>query len=361
MTNNAPLRKKTFKKPYETLLFQGHLFKVLDIHEAHQRIGDLSDFHENRLYDVYEDSWRFPLYEKNTFFLYTDTDARFDMLTLEYSDEAYPDIFILGFIFAKPLTVNTYIQAHDTDNSPTLIALSDVSALNIHLFGNIHYVGGNMTCEVLWGEYNHGELHVKGNLVASYVYADDMRMYFNNVDGLYLNGGDVIYTLLPVNKDESTTLCPTALPSSCSPQAILKDGFERGHLLKASMLDLSNLPTYTITMVDQAFDAVFAVVTADTEVEGEQEVVYRALPYETDGQAKQYISKTQFNGLNYRIGVLRRLDPQSCYFYVEYYTDNTISEMEYHWVMPFDENTLLNRVAKHNFFEAVEHLLQQDT
>ncbi|MGB4811346.1 MAG: hypothetical protein WBP13_02540 [Methylophilaceae bacterium] len=359
MTDLENLHKKTFNKPYSTVLFQGHEFQVLDIHEAHRIVGELKDLKNNLLYNVYEDSWRFPVHEENAFFLYIDKEVTLEILELIYSVDDYPDLFILGIIFVKSLVVEKYIQAADTDNSPALIALSNVTARNIYLYGNVHYVGGNMTCEVVWGEYNHGELYVKGNLTATYAYADDMDMYFYCVDGLYAHSGDTIYTLLPVSNEEGDVLWLTSLPNASSPNDFLKDDFEHGQLLADSMLDLSKRPIYTKEMLDKAFEAVFARFKAETLKENPLRIFYQALPMVTNEVSYQYIFKTQAHGLTYRIGAWRDALEGAYQLMVEFYTDETLSQLEYYFQMPFDENTLMNRIAKHHIFEAVNVLLNE--
>lgn len=359
MSDLEKLRQKVFIKPYQTVLFQGHEFHVLDIHEAHQLIGELKDLQDNTIYNIYEDTWRFPLYETNTFFLFTNKEASFETLDLSYFSEAYPEIFILGLIFGKKLQVKQYIQAADTDNSPVLVALSDVSAQNIHLFGNVHYVGSNMTCEVVWGEYNHGELHVKGNLTATFAYADDMRMFFHSVNGLYGHYGDSIYTLLPVTIDGKSELYLTYLPNSCLPKDILKDDFEQGLLIKESMLDTSKIKTYGKESFDEAFEAIFAKFPTETIKVNSCEVIYQATPIDANGVKFKLISKTQLNGFNYRIVALLNIQENTYKFLIEFYTDQSLCQIEYYWELSVDENTLFNRIAKHNFFEAVTYLLSE--
>ena len=128
--------------PFETMEFGGILFKVINQQDAHAIIGDLTDFKGEKIYDVFEDTWRFPAYEKNAFFLLAQEDVEVDKFALSYSTEAVENIFILGFIFSKNFTASRYVLAYDSDNSPAMIVLGNLIAPHIHLFGNIHYIGG---------------------------------------------------------------------------------------------------------------------------------------------------------------------------------------------------------------------------
>jgi len=285
------LRHKQFVKPYDKMVVDGIEFQVIDIHEAHQLIGELTDLQGNLLYDVYDDTWRFPNYEDNPFFLYTNNEVEVEKLELVYSTNENPDIFVLGFIFGNKLESKSYILANDTDNSPALIALSDVKAQNIHLFGNIHYVGGNMACEVVMGEYNHGLLYVKGNVTANFAYADDMSMYFAKADNLYANYGNTIYTLINVIIEGENKFFQDFLPNSCLPSDILKDGFESGEFITTSMLDLVKIKKHDKSDVDATFESVFDDYSENKLSFGQSESQYHAMQYENNGLKYNFIFK----------------------------------------------------------------------
>lgn len=360
MENLEKLRHKKFVKPYDKMMVDGIEFQVLDIHEAHQLIGELTDLQGNLLYDVYDDTWSFPNYEDNPFFLYTNNEVEVEKLELVYSTNENPDIFVLGFIFGNKLESKSYILACDIDNSPALIALSDVKSQNIHLFGNIHYVGGNMSCEVVMGEYNHGLLYVKGNLTAHFAYADDMSMYFAKADNLYASYGDTIYTLIPVIIDGENKFFQEYLPNSCSPSEILKDGFESGEFITTSMLDLEKIKKYNKDDVDAAFEAVFSNYTEQKLILGDNESHYHAMQYETNGVKYNYIFKMQLAGFNYRVGVMQNIADKSYMFSLEYYTDDKFTLEKYFWELPLEGDSLISRIAIYALFESVEHLLEND-
>jgi hypothetical protein len=184
--------KRTLQKttpepvPFPEMQFNGTTFKLINRNQAHEIMGNLTDFKGGKIYDVYEDSWRFPE-EPNSFFLLAEEDVSVENLELEYSTDEQPDVFILGFIFLKNLTAEKHILAGDLDNSPALVVLGDLKASHVHLFGNVHYVGGDVDTELIWGEYNHGELFVKGSAYATLIYEKDMEMHFGgfgNVAGI---------------------------------------------------------------------------------------------------------------------------------------------------------------------------------
>ncbi|MCE7040139.1 hypothetical protein [Dyadobacter sp. CY312] len=202
-------KKKALQKatpetvPFPEIQFAGTAFKLISRNQAQEIIGNLTDFQGEKIYDVYENTWRFPE-EPNSFFLLAEEDVKVEKLELEYSTGEHPDIFILGFIFLKNLTAEKYIMAYDTDNSPALIVLGDLKASHLHLFGNVHFIGGDVHSEVIWGEYNHGELFVKGNAYAALIYENDMMLHFGgfgNVAGIV---GDQIKLYCSLTDEDET-------------------------------------------------------------------------------------------------------------------------------------------------------------
>ncbi|SEO22765.1 hypothetical protein SAMN05444671_0615 [Flavobacterium sp. CF108] len=169
---------KEEKIPFETIEFAGVTFKVINRHEAHTIIGDLTDFNNEKIYNVFEDIWRFPDYEENPIFLLAEDDVEMDSFEMDFTTEEHQDIFILGFIFKGNLNVKKLISSFDTDNSPALIVLGETKTVNLTLFGSVHYLGGGLKCDTIIGEYNHGELFVKGDVTAGLIYSDDMLMHF---------------------------------------------------------------------------------------------------------------------------------------------------------------------------------------
>ncbi len=353
------LRHQKFTKPYDKMMVDGIEFQVLDIHEAHQLIGELTDLENNIIYDVYGDTWRFPTYQDNPFFLYTSNEVEVEKLELVYSTDDNPDIFVLGYIFGGNLSSKSYISAYDIDNSPAFIALSDVKALNIDLFGNVHFIGGNVDCEVLMGKYNHGELYIKGNLKASFAYADDMRFYIANVDELQYSYGETIYTLFQVEGEDETYEVLSYLPNSSLPNNLLKDNFEGTEYYSTSLLDLNKSKKYEKSDFDAAFATIFENFTEEKEVDGFRGVIYQAFQYERDNVMQNYVSKLEKNGFSYRIGALQNPIDKNLIFIIEYFTDDTFSEINFWWEIPFDEDSNLNRIATYTFFEIIDHLLNK--
>lgn len=355
------LRQQKFIKPYNKMMVDGIEFQVLDIHEAHQLISELTDLEDNLIYNVYEDSWRFPTYVDNAFFLYTNHEVEVEKLELVYSTDDNPDVFVLGYIFGENLTSKSYISAYDMDNSPALIALSDVKAQNIDLFGNVHYIGGNVDCEVLMGKYNHGELYVKGNLKANFAYADDMRFYIANVDELQYSYGETIYTLFQVEDEDETKEVLSYLPDSCLPNDILKDDFEKGEYITTSMLALDKIKKYEKSDFDAAFATIFENFTEEKNVDGYRGVIYQAFQYERENVMQNYVSKLEKNELNYRIGTAQNSIDKSYLLIIEFFKDDTLSKINFWWEIPFeDDDDILNRIAKYTFMEIINHLQDEN-
>lgn len=170
--------------PFEFLDFCGTRLRLITRAQAHALIGNLQDLNGSVIYDVFGDTWRFPDCEgEHQVFLLAEDDVAIATLTLDYSTEENPELFILGFIFARNLHVAQGISAYDLDNSPALIVLGEAHAKLIHLFGSVHYLG-SLHCDVLAGTYNHGELIVAGSTLAKLIVSDDMRMRFERFRGV---------------------------------------------------------------------------------------------------------------------------------------------------------------------------------
>lgn len=66
------------------------------------------------------------------------------------------------------MTVEKYIYNEDTDGAAGLIVLGNLHAGNMLVGGQEIYVTGALTVdEVFWGDYNHGDLHVRGDASAT--------------------------------------------------------------------------------------------------------------------------------------------------------------------------------------------------
>uniref|UniRef100_UPI00035CD20A hypothetical protein n=1 Tax=Flavobacterium sp. WG21 TaxID=1229487 RepID=UPI00035CD20A len=217
------------KVPFETMNFAGVTFKVINRHEANTIIGDLTDFNNQKIYNVFEDTWRFPDYEDNPIFLLAEDDVEMDTFEMDYSTDENSDVFILGFIFKGNLTVKKLISSFDTDNSPALIVLGETTTTNITLFGSVHYLGGGLKCDSLLGEYNHGELFVKGDVTAWLIYSDDMWMHFErftNVQAIVNVGRpDVLICSNLTDTDGSIVTIENYLPSTHRLSDIVNDSF----------------------------------------------------------------------------------------------------------------------------------------
>lgn len=166
----------------KTILFNGATFSTLMPWQAQELLNVCKSFEDEPIYNILGDSWRFPLYNKNAFFLVAEDDVELDSLSLNYSTDEHPDIFILGFIFKKNLTAKKYIIGMDIDNSPALIVLGNVISGSIHLFGNIHYIAGNTSASTIWCKYNHGVLLLKGITNTQLLLEDDMENYIGDIN-----------------------------------------------------------------------------------------------------------------------------------------------------------------------------------
>lgn len=102
-------------------------------------------------------------------------------LDAEYERQSVFQVFVAG-----NLTVNRYISNTCIDGAAGLVVLGNLSCGNIIVGGQEIYVQNNLHVkELYWGEYNHGNLTVKGNMQAGVLVQSD---YTVSVAGAQLIG-----------------------------------------------------------------------------------------------------------------------------------------------------------------------------
>lgn len=158
---------------------------------------------------------------ENEIIAFAEGDVSLDNLYLDFvylniglNDETVRDrvamVLVQGNVSAKN------ILNEETDGAVSLIVLGNLEADNITAGGQEIYVSGNLTVhDLFWGDYNHGELIVKGSVAAKVFMASDYhfdgKRFYNkeNVSiGLLLNDDDV-------NGDYPRELMETAFQEEC--------------------------------------------------------------------------------------------------------------------------------------------------
>ncbi|WP_433763752.1 hypothetical protein [Flavobacterium ginsenosidimutans] len=351
---------KEEKVPFETIVFSGITFKVINRHEAHNIIGDLTDFNNQKIYNVFEDTWRFPDYEENPIFLLAEEDVEMDLFEMDFITEEYPDIFILGFIFKGNLTVAKLISSYDTDNSPALIVLGKTTTVNINLFGSVHYLGGGLQCDTLAGEYNHGELFVKGDLTAWLIYTDDMLFHFErftDVQAIISAGRpDVLICSNVQDTDGSVITVENYLPSTHKLSDIVDDAFlelsSYGSEILGnnyldifkeglSILDYDKKEKYSYADFRSQFINMVEVLSEKEELKENGKIVrhisgttYLFIPFDYEGKKYSQISEEISNGFNIRMRALWCHEDEEIMLILEYLDEN--GDPKYQWIN--DEN-----------------------
>lgn len=96
-----------------------------------------------------------------------------EKLNLDAPFDEIEHVFLI--LVQGDLTVEKYIYNEDMDGATGLIVLGDLQARNMLVGGQEVYVTGALTVEeVFWGDYNHGDLHVRGEASATvFVETDD--------------------------------------------------------------------------------------------------------------------------------------------------------------------------------------------
>ncbi|CAI2768141.1 conserved protein of unknown function [Flavobacterium collinsii] len=345
------------KVPFETMTFAGVAFKVINRHEAHTIIGDLTDFNNQKIYNVFEDSWRFPDYEENPIFLLAEEDVEMDSFEMDYSTEEHPDVFILGFIFKGNLTVGKCISSYDTDNSPALIVLGETTTVNITLFGSVHYLGGGLKCDSLIGEYNHGELFVKGDVTAWLIYSDDMWMHFErftNVQAIInISRPDILICSNLTTDDGSIITVENYLPSTHKLSDIVNDSFieqtqygtailgnnyyEEVFKKGLSIIDYGKTEKYQYSDFRNQFVNLIEVLSEKEEFKNNERLyrhidgtTYLFISFDYEGMKYSQISEEIENGFNIRMRGLWCHDTEEITLLLEYLDEDR--DPKYQWM-----------------------------
>lgn len=350
----SPNMSKEEKIPFETIQFAGVTFKAINRHQAHEIIGDLTNFQDQKIYNVFEDTWRFPDYEENPIFLLAEDDVEMDSFEMDFSTEEHSDIFILGFIFKGNLKVTKLISSYDTDNSPALIVLGETESVNINLFGSVHYLGGGVKCDALLGEYNHGELFVKGDVTAWLIYSDDMLMHFERFTDVQaiisVNRPDVLICSNVTDADGSILTIENYFPSTHKVSDIAADSFIEfsdygtavlDHYHDAfkeglSILDYDKTEKYAYANFREEFIKMVQVLSELEYVKhigriskkvGNNE--YSFIPFEYEGKKYSQISEEIGNGFNIKLRALWCHDDEEITLVLEYLYDD--GNPKYQW------------------------------
>lgn len=346
---------KEEKVPFETMLFSGVTFKVINRHEAHTIIGDLTDFQDQKIYNVFEDTWRFPDDEENAIFLLAEDDVEMDSFEMDFSTNEHSDVFILGFIFKGNLKVAKYISAFDTDNSPALIVFGETTTVNITLFGSVHYLGGGLKCDSLLGEYNHGELFVRGDVTAWLIYSDDMLMHFErftNIQAIVnINRPDVLVCSNVTDTDGSILTVENYFPSTHKLSDIVNDSFiedsSYGEILGnyyydvfkegTSIIDYDKTEKYSYTNFRDQFKNMVDVLSENENVKNDgtftkliSDTAYSFIPFDYEGKKYSQISETISNGFDIRTRSLWCHDNEEIMLILEYLDEN--GDPKYQWM-----------------------------
>ena len=347
---------KEEKVPFESILFAGITFRVINRQEAHTIIGNLTNFNNEKIYNVFEDTWRFPDYEDHPVFLLAEEDIETESFEMNFSTDEHPDIFILGFIFKRNLNATKFISSFDTDNSPALIVLGETKTVNITLFGNVHYLGGGLKCDTLLGEYNHGELFVKGDVTAWLIYSDDMLMHFErftNVQAIInISRPDVLICSNLSDTDGSIITIENYFPSTHTLSDIVKDSFieysdygteilgnnyhEDAFKKGVSIIDYDKTEKYMYTDFRNQFIKMIEVLHEKEEFKSDGRLYkensntkYLFIPFDYEGMKYSQISEEIANGFNIRMRTVWCHDTKEITLVLEYLDED--GNPKYQW------------------------------
>ncbi|MBE1445914.1 DUF4241 domain-containing protein [Paenibacillus sp. OAS669] len=225
-----------------TCTLLGHTFRVITVKQADRILNAIvHPAHNTPLYDIFGSALLHLNDKHPVYYLLSKENAhlqRLDMKQLAEEAERL-HVSIAGYIFAANVVVDTYITAYDIDHSPPMVVFGDLTAKHIALFGASFYVSGNVSCECLYGDYNHGQLIVAGRLEADAVIANDFVMHIgtigsnvlishNNIHGidkLENESGSMIerWTLYPSTHRAKDVLYDILIDYDASPEGLWPD------------------------------------------------------------------------------------------------------------------------------------------
>lgn len=115
--------------------------------------------------------------------LFYEGDLTLDSLNLDSCETLTPALAsgetIFLILVTGNLNIKQFIYNKNTDGATGLVVLGNLQAQNMLVGGQEVYVAGNMNVsELFWGDYNHGDLTVKGD-VAALVFADTEQYHVN--------------------------------------------------------------------------------------------------------------------------------------------------------------------------------------
>lgn len=174
-------RKEAYKveKPFKAIEINGNFFTLKDRKEAALLLKDCKDFNGDEIYDTFDMAFDGDEEEDKSFFLVAENEVQMDRLYLDTVAVGLEDkLYILGYIFTKKVTIEKYVEAYDMDFSMPIICLDDAEIGSLLLSGTTHYFHKNLKANNIQGDYNHGELIVKGNTEANLIVVDDFAMKF---------------------------------------------------------------------------------------------------------------------------------------------------------------------------------------
>ena len=372
--------KKERELPVEQVTFGGVNYKVINHHQAQDLIGNLKDFHGNPLYDVFDQNFELADSEGKGYFLLAEENVNVEKLELDINIEGFGDFVIMGFIFQKNLSVKSHILAYDSDYSPVLIVLGKVEVFNIHLFGNRHYFGSGLLCNTLWGSYNHSELFVRGKTIAGLVYADDMLMHFEDLDGtvaIINSGKPDILLMLPFQKgDGSIGYEENYIPSTHKLSEIVFDQListeDNGHeslkddafdyiLQEKTFLDVAKAEIYQYKDFPLKLKAGLNYL-GDLPVIREKKRMdvtgwlenYSFELFEHNGEPYRQLSVKMGYGFNIRLRAVENIKSAKITLTLEYLNES--DQLKYHWVGETDSYILTLRIVKRAMLNALEKL-----
>lgn len=365
-----------------TCMLLGHTFRVITVKQADRLLNAIvHPAHDTPLYDILNSAWLHLADERPIYYLLSEENVHLQRLDMtQLAEEADKLQFtIAGYVFAANLTVDTFIEAYDTDYSPPMAVFGDLTARNIALCGATFYVGGNVSCECLYGFYNHGQLIVAGRLEADAVIADDFVMHIGTIgsnvlisrndiygiDKLGDESGQIIerWTLYPSTYRAKDVLHDVLVDYDASPdglwpdRSMLLDRFEKG----GSVIDWEKTEQTYASFTEElpaAFDEIFH--SGDPYGESVYKIkvddagsCYFYQSHEQDWKQVGFINGPQF----YILRVVWKIEENQWQMFYDVYNEEW--EMQYQFQTAPEDSYTSTLAVKKRFREALQALLSQ--
>ena len=282
-----------------------------------------------------------------------------------YLSNHYEGKLIEGYIFLQQLEVKNNIVAYDEDHSPFLLAMGNVKASHLVLAGNPFYINENLTCNALWGIYNHGALVVKGSVTTQILYSDGFPFEFGQVAAIGIILGDERATCYHATGSGMVLLTKTHTPEQVfneAGQALCKQGL----FLYLSAETENKQPIFQTSInfypsFSENLRPVFNEIFSNPVFKKQQSVEIISNHPEQFETVFSYVTEENMDIIlaanthqKYAASILLEKNTNTVYLRLAMYTDSSLSNLQIYFDMNEQEQSFQATTVKHWFYQAMQ-------